>query len=237
MIISWCPTIGVQFNSGSQQSERWLIPIIIFIDEELKYNVIVTLGLFTGLRLGELMGLEWQDIDFDNCRLYVKKESSYVSTKSPYLPDDRKGIIQKELKTTGSYREVSFPTNLKPLLKRYFEHQCRLAVCLGDKWQGTNRLFTTNDGKPMYPYTMTRWFPKFIERHGLPKLTFHGIRHTSATLLIALGVHAKTVSSRLGHSNISTTFNIYGHHLRSHDKVVAEKLDEFIFQQQQKNTV
>jgi len=70
-----------------------------------------------------------------------------------------------------------------------------------------------------------RQFVKFLKRHGLPPIPFHGLRHTAASLLIAEGVPAKNISSRLGHANISTTFDIYGHAFKSVDREIADKLD------------
>jgi len=78
----------------------------------------------------------------------------------------------------------------------------------------------------MNPGTPSHWFKKFRERHGLPPLTFHGLRHTSATLLIGQGAPLKNISSRLGHSDISTTGNIYAHALKSVDKQMAENMDK-----------
>jgi integrase len=79
----------------------------------------------------------------------------------------------------------------------------------------------------MHPDTVTSWFPKFLKRHGLPHLNFHGLRHTGATLLINQGIPLKNVSGRLGHADISTTGNIYSHYLKSADKAIADKLENF----------
>ena len=81
----------------------------------------------------------------------------------------------------------------------------------GDLWQGSNRLFVTWDGKPLFTYTLTNWMPKFLLRHNLPKLTPHGIRHTFASLL-AKKIPIPELSRLLGHARISTT-DIYVHNL------------------------
>lgn len=120
---------------------------------------------------------------------------------------------------------VSVPDSVIALLKKYKSEQAEERLKVGDLWQGSGRLFTTWDGSPMHPDTISRWFPKFLQRYNLPPLPFHGLRHTAATLLIGQGVHAKTISARLGHSSISTTMNIYGHALRSADREAADKLD------------
>lgn len=86
----------------------------------------------------------------------------------------------------------------------------------------------------MHPDTISKWFPKFLRRHELPLITFHGLRHTSAILLIAEGVPLKNVSRRLGHSNISTTGDIYAHALRSVDQEATEKLDHILIRESKK---
>lgn len=111
------------------------------------------------------------------------------------------------------------------LLKQHKAQQAEQRLKVGDLWRGSNRLFVTWDGRPMFPDTISNWFPEFLKHHNLPPLTFHGLRHTSATLLLAEGVPLKNVSKRLGHSSVTTTGDIYAHALRSVDREAAEKLD------------
>lgn len=187
--------------------------------EPLKYQVIVHLTLVTGLRRGELMGLEWSDIDFENGTLNVDRTSQYVPGK---------GTFVKSTKNEESKRMISLPKSTLDLLKRYKVEQNKQRLKVGDLWQGSDRIFTTWNGKPMFPDTVSNWFPKFLKKHGLPHLNFHGLRHTSATLLINEGVNIKAVSSRLGHARTSTTVDIYAKALRSADRVAAEKMENII---------
>ena len=136
------------------------------------------------------------------------------------------GLITKEPKNETSIRVVSVPGTAMALLKHYRAHQAEGQLKTGDLWQGTNRLLTTWDGNPMHPDTISKWFPDFLRKYDLPPLTFHGLRHTSATILISQNVHAKTISGRFGHSNIDTTMDIYGHALKSADREAADKLEE-----------
>ena len=187
--------------------------------EPLKYQVMIHLALVTGLRRGELMGLEWSDIDFE-------KGVIDVSRTSQYTPDE--GIFDEDTKTEKSTRLVALPTETLEILALYAQEQERRAEKLGSLWKGSNRLFTTWDGSPMFPTTPTHWFPKFLKRHGLPHMNFHGLRHTSATLLIHSGVNIKAVSSRLGHAEVGTTLNIYTKALRSADRACADTFSNIL---------
>ncbi len=99
---------------------------------------------------------------------------------------------------------------------------------MGDQWIGGDWVFTTWDGHRMHPDTITKWFPKFLKKNKLPHIPPHGLRHTSATLLIVEGVDLIEVSGRLGHADKSTTSNIYAHFLKKADQAVAEKLDNLM---------
>jgi integrase len=186
-------------------------------EEDLKHKTLVTLALFTGLRRGELMGLEWSDVDFENNTIIVRRTSQYLPGK---------GTFTKDTKTEMSKRTITVPGSVISLLKEYRKQWVENKLKVGDMWQGSNRLFTTWNGKPGHPEWPSQWFSKFIRKHKLPHLTFHGLRHTAATILINQGVPAKNISARLGHSNISTTMDIYGHILKSADKEAADRLEQ-----------
>jgi integrase len=185
--------------------------------EGLNYKTIIILAVFTGLRRGELMGLEWSDIDFNKSTLEVRQASQYLPGK---------GTFTKAPKNESSVRLMALPASIMVLLKQYKVYQTEERLKAGDLWHGSDRLFTTWDGKAMHPDTISKWFPKFLKRHSLPPLPFHGLRHTAATMLINQGLPAKSISGRLGHAAIGTTYNIYGHYLKSADKEAADRLEQ-----------
>lgn len=185
-------------------------------NEPLKYQVMVLLDIFAGLRSLELMGLEWSDIDFDKNQININKASQYLKGK---------GIFTKSTKNASSNRVISLPKYIFDLLNEYKSVQDQERLKCGDLWKNSNRLFTTWDGKPLFPYSLSSWFPKFLKRHNLPKITPHGLRHTSATLLAAQGLEATAISKRLGHARTSTTMEIYAHALRSSDHHAANLLE------------
>ncbi len=188
-------------------------------NEPLKYKAAITLTIFTGVRKGELAGLEWQDVDFTEGTIRIERSTQYVTGV---------GIVTGPPKTEQSKRLISVPVSVMALLKQYKTHQAQERLKVGDLWQGTERLFTTWDGRPMHPVTISKWWKKFLNRHGFPHIPFHGLRHTSATLLIGQGLHAKTISDRLGHSTIGITMDTYGHFLKSADQMAAEKLENLL---------
>ena len=189
--------------------------------EELKYKVATMIALTTGARLGEIMGLEWQDIDFENKAIEIRQSSQY-------LP--REGTFTKSPKNETSKRRISVNKTLLSLLEEYQKSQ----RSKGFLCQDNNRLFLTWDGKPMHPQTLTHWFPKFLKRNNLPHLNFHGLRHTSATFLISRGMDVETVAGRLGHSTSATTQNVYSHFLKSKDRQAADLMESSFSKKAQK---
>lgn len=187
--------------------------------EKLKYQTLVYLAISSGARQGEIMGLEWHHVDFD--RNTIKIEQS-----SQYLPG--KGIFTKEPKNEASKRTISMPANVIELLRAYRSEWLKHRLRLGDLWLGSERIFTTWEGKPGYPKWPGQWFRKFLGRNNLPHVPFHSLRHLSATLLIKEGVPLKNISKRLGHTVTGTTADIYSHALESVDRVAADKFEKML---------
>jgi integrase len=183
-------------------------------NEELKYKVAIMLELHTGVRVGELAGLEWQDIDFNKNVINIRRSSQS-------LPGE--GTFTKTTKTEKS-RAVSMGEDMADLLKEYRADQ-REKGFLCTKG---NRLFVRYDGTPVYTYTLSQWFPKFLKKNNMEHINFHALRHTNASLLIGQGVDIQTVAGRLGHSDSATTQRIYAHFLKSRDKDAAEKINNFL---------
>lgn len=199
--------------------------ITVLNGEPLQYRTMILLLLNTGLRRGELCGLEWPDIDTKNAVLSIRRNSLYLPGK---------GVYTDTPKTKSSVRSIKLPSNCIPMLTQYRAWQTEQRLKLGDQWQDCNRLFTTWNGSPMHPDSLTNWFSDFVKRHDLPHITIHGLRHTNATLLIAAGTNLRTVSGRLGHAQASTTANIYAHAIQSADAIAAETLDNILSVPQRK---
>lgn len=181
-------------------------------------RAVIEVALFTGCRRGEIVGLKWADIDFENQRISVKR--------SIYKLSDGKAR-EKEPKSKTSIRTISIPERLCKTLTEYRLQQNRHIAYLGDGWKNLDYVFTEENGYVMNPQTPTKQFDHFLKRHGIRHLKFHGLRHTSATMLLANGCDIKTVSARLGHADITTT-NIYVHALESTDRMAAQMFDNFL---------
>ena len=180
-------------------------------EEQIKYKTAIILTVFTGVRLGELMGLEWI--------VSINRSSQYLANT---------GVFTKVPKTESSIREVAIPDFVISLLEEYklwYEEQKSL---YGELWINSNRLFVQADGKPMHPSTISKWFVKYIGQIGLPVINFHGLRHTNATLLIAQNIDVAVVAARLGHAQITTTFNFYVHPIIAHNKKAGFALENLL---------
>ena len=188
-------------------------------EEQIKYKTAIILTVFTGVRLGELMGLEWNDIDFRNGIVSINRSSQYLADT---------GVFTKMPKTESSIREVAIPDFVISLLEEYKLWYDEQKSLYGELWIDSNRLFVQADGKPMHPSTISKWFVKFIGQIGLPVINFHGLRHTNATLLIAQNIDVAVVAARLGHAQITTTFNFYVHPIIAHNKKAGFALENLL---------
>ena len=200
--------------------EKQAAKLINCLDAEpLKYKTIIMLLLYSGMRRGELCGLEWSDIDLNHGIISISKSSLY-------LP--QKGIFDDTTKNRTSERVIRVPEAMTSLLKEYRRSQSQLQLAMGDLWQGSEKVFTSQTGTPIHPDSITGWFKSFIKRNDLPDIHLHSLRHTNATLLIAAGTDIRTVANRLGHATASTTTNIYAHAIKSADELAAEKLADIL---------
>ncbi|HDT6574873.1 TPA: site-specific integrase [Bacillus cereus] len=190
-------------------------------DEKMSWRVLIMLAITCGLRRGELLGLEWKHVNF-------KEETLYINQNVQYLKGE--GFIIKEPKTKNSVRKVAIPVNLIPILKEYKKVKMEEKELIDERWEGGEHefLFSAWNGKPLNPSSVGTYWRRFIKKNELPYVPFHGLRHTSATLLINKGVHMKTISARLGHASISTSMNIYGHALLDADKASANHFVEIV---------
>ncbi len=187
--------------------------------EQMNYRAAITFDLLSGLRRGELLGLRWIDVDFN-------AETITVNQTSNYLP--KVGVYVDTPKTASSVRPIKLAHSLFLLLGEYRAWQDLQRDLCGDQWADKDgRVFTNLFGAPLHPDTLTSWFKAFTRKHKFPDVHFHSLRHTYASLMIADGTPLVIVSRRLGHSQVSTTANIYSHVIQSADEKAAQISDRF----------
>ena len=168
----------------------------------LKYQAFFMLAMFGGFRRGEILGLEWKDIDFNTGLIHIQRTVHYSKDK---------GYYDTTPKSKSSIRALTLPPNVISVLNSLQNEQFSQRLKIGDQWHRTNRVFTTWNGGQMNGSTFLNWLEKICEENNLPKVNLHSFRHLNASLLIHNGVNPKTVQSCLGHSQASTTLNIYAH--------------------------
>lgn len=191
--------------------------------EPIQDQAFLALALLTGYRRGEVLGLEWPDIDFENGVITIRRTSQYQS---------KVGIFTDTPKTKQSQRSTKVSAYLLDILRRLKVEQAKKRLQLGDlwwsEWDAHPRLFTSEFGKPLHPGLPGKRLSAILEKNGLPHVTLHSLRHTNATLLIYNGVDVRTVSARLGHSQTSTTMNIYAEAIQSAEAAAADVLDDVL---------
>ncbi len=176
-------------------------------DDPLVYQFAILLTLSTGLRLGELIALTEDDFNREEHYITISKALSETKGKKEYS-------LTKTKKTRVEY----YPEELEQLLDEHLEIEALKKQQLGVE---NNLIFTGIKGDFIAKKTISDWFRRFLIRNKLKRITFHGLRHTSATMLLASGIPLKNVAERLGHSRASTTANIYAHAIPRIDKDAA----------------
>jgi len=169
----------------------------------------------TGLRLGEALGLKWQDIDFINSRLMVRRA----------LQRQRgRGLVLVEPKTSKSRRTVYFPEGTGEALREHRRQQLECKVRLGPAWTENDLVFCREMGEPLDPAGMSARLHRVLKAAGLPAIRVHDLRHTAATLHLSRGENPKVVQELLGHSTIALTMDTYSHVTPSIHAAAAAKM-------------
>lgn len=184
-------------------------------EEEQPYKCAVLLFLFGGLRRAEALGLDWSDVSFDRCEIQVRQTRM----------TDRSGkIFEDTPKTSSSVRTLTLPQEVMSELRKLRLQQMKEKMSIGEKYEDCPAVLQKHTGGVLYPTQLYRWFTRFISDSGLPAIGLHGLRHTHTSMLIYMGTDKIQVSERLGHSDLTTTLNIYTHLFENADKKIAEDL-------------
>lgn len=220
-------------------------------NESMEYRAFFSLAIYSGCRRGELLGLNWSDIDFEKNQISITKVSQYI----PGI-----GVFTKEPKNRTSIRIVPIDPHMMSLLKQYRIWKTEKRLRQGELWKASeldtkakycdnwnhctknngqnccrkiseckdfldiDRLFTRADGLPMHPDTPWTWLRKFTRRHNLKAMSVHQLRHTYVSLQLFNQIPLSTIAKLAGHSSTTTTSKVYAHSIKSAEVMAAESI-------------
>jgi integrase len=187
--------------------------------KEHKLEMILTLALATGMREGELIGLRWSDIDLETGLLRITRTVTYVTGH---------GNVEGEPKTEKGRRNIMLPPFIVDALRQHQQTQKKTQLENEAKWTDLNLVFPNKEGKFIVASTLLKQFHRLLKEIGLPRMRFHDLRHSAATLLLSMGVQLKVVQELLGHSSIDITANVYSHVLPLIHKDAMDKMGDFL---------
>jgi integrase len=201
---------GNEVDSGNEITILNPLQINTLIDAESdqKYKTLFMLAIMSGARQGELLGLKWSDVDWDNSQIRIRRTYNNQSFF--------------DVKTKGSKREIDLGPEMMKALKKW-----KLA-CSPNK---LNLVFPNKAGNPINHNNMVnRYFDPALKRAKLPRIRFHDLRHTKASLMIEQGENLKYIQTQLGHSTPTVTLNVYAHLMEPVNQEAACRYENVIFE-------
>lgn len=172
-----------------------------------------------GLRRGELLALKYSSINWETNVISITESMVKVGSK----------VIVKEPKTQSGKRDLVAPAHLMKMLREHHVWYLEQKLKLGADFTDSDLVVCQANGKPYYPDNLSHMFRDLLLKNGLRYIRFHDLRHTNASLMIANGIDVKVAQERLGHSDVTTTLNIYSHVLKHANEAAAVKLDNIVF--------
>jgi integrase len=183
------------------------------------YYTLFFTALYTGMRRSELLALRWGDIDFIMGQVHVNRSLHYLKA----------GEVEfRQPKTASGRRSIALPASAILTLTEHMEKQKLERAMLGIPLTDSGLVFSSPEGKPLLPDTVTHAWNNLVRRIGLKPISLHSCRHTHASLLLKQGIHPKVVQERLGHSSIHTTIDTYSHVAPGLQEAAAKRFDELL---------
>lgn len=202
------------------------VKLFLHYANEDRLYIAFLLAVTTGIRRGELLGLRWKDIDMDAKTASIRKNLVLINNKP----------VLQEPKTNGSVRMITLPSMAINALKDHKQMQDQEKLQAGFAYQDHDLIIATSLGTPISPRNLLRSFKRILNKGNLPKIRFHDLRHTHATLMLKQGEHPKIVSERLGHSNTRITMDIYSHVLPNMQKEAVERFEKIFIANEERDT-
>jgi len=203
-----------------------------FLDENQVQQLLITaqarndrffalyhLAIATGMRQGELLGLKWSDLDWEQGLLQVQRQLTKKKGK---------GFEFTAPKTKAGVRRIDLGENTLRILREHRQRQFTQMQLVGEKWQENDLIFPSEIGTAFDRDNLLRRFKRILKDAGLPAIRFHDLRHTGASLMLNNGIPVMIVSRRLGHARPSITLDVYGHLIPGKQKEVAMLMDQLL---------
>jgi integrase len=180
---------------------------------------IVYVALGTGLRRGELLGLQWSDIDFDASMLRVERS----------IEETQAGLRFKPPKSKAGRRTISLAPSTVETLRSHRRRQLEARMALGlGKAPDDALVFCQHDGAPMSPDKLSRDWARLVASRKLPRVSFHALRHSHVSALVAAGIDVHSVSERIGHGSAALTLRVYTHLFTKKDAAAAAAIEAML---------
>lgn len=196
-------------------------------NEDIRMQVLLQLLIVTGCRRGEIVGLKWDKVDFENSQIKIDKSLLYA-------PD--RGLYESTTKTNNT-RFIKLPQVTMDLLKDYKREQMQMQLICGTKWEGSGYVLVNDFGGALFPDTVNRLLNNFGKKYGIEGIHPHKFRHTMASILFFNGMDSITISKRLGHAKVSTTTDIYSHIIKQADEAASDCIADVLFKGKSKKNI
>lgn len=193
-------------------------------------SLLLTLGIFLGLRRGEMLGLKWSDIDFEANTITIRRTLKELKkmTKTGKLVVE---LSTDDPKTKSSARKLPITPNVRQALMEQQLTQGILRHNAGANWKEEGWVFTTQTGSAVYPSNLAHRYRTFLKRNNLRHIRIHDLRHTTAVLALTSGIPLETVSQGLGHSRLDITKDVYAKHVPKLNEDFGNGIAAFIMAQ------
>jgi integrase len=205
----------VESHEIESLTDLQIADILTRLETHTLYPIVVT-ALGTGMRRGELCGLQWRDVDLDQASIGVERS----------LEETNAGLRVKSPKSRHGRRRISLPASVVETLRAHRVRQIEMRLALGmGRPEPEALVFCREDGLPLSPDRLSQQWRRLVDAMGLPSVSFHALRHTHASALIGAGLDVISVSRRLGHGSPAITLTIYAHRFASTDTAAASAMD------------
>jgi integrase len=196
--------------------------LLILLSEGTRLFLPILTALCTGMRRGEILGIRWSDLDFENSRVTVNQSVSETR---------KDGVFFKSPKRKKSRRTITLPAILIAAIREQQKNQQEFKNMFGPDYKDFDLVMPNPDGTPWAPDRFSRIYKDFVKTRGAGDIRFHDLRHTHASELLRRGTPLKTVSERLGHANATITLNTYAHVMTGDDEKASDLVGDFLEKQ------